>query len=1073
MRYSLIIVVLFVVAVGTLSAQADDALQTSGVQGGLVVHIGYDGDLPAKALTAGDSFLVQVLDTDPDRVTQLRGLLQSQGAYGPATVARWDGQRLPYAAGIVQLVVDHRGQPDDSLLAEIRRVLAPRGVLVVADKANAWKKALTREVPEAIDEWTHYRHDPSNNNVAQDTEVGAPRSIKWVAGPEMLRHHDHLPSLSAMTTSQGRLFYIFDEGPQSSIMLPPRWNLIARDAFSGVLLWKKEIEQWHPHLWPLKSMPATLPRRLVSVDNDLYVTLGIDAPVSHIAAADGAEVKVFDGSERTEEIVVQDNTLLAVRLTGKGPLDDMAEEKWNYLDGRVTKFPAAAKLAAGIMSPLWLHAERRLIAYDAKTGRERWRVDGKFAPMSLATDGKQVYYYDSESIVAVDFETGKRVWRSAPVPAWEEYFAWYAVSLVVKEDVVLFSGGENMTWYNAGTPKGADDTMTAFSALDGKKLWSAPHPPSGYRSPEDLIVAQGLVWAPDCTHRGSSVLQGFDLHTGEVVREIAASYGHGFHHRCHPGKATERYMLLGKVGINFIDLKDGDVINDHWVRGACGYGIMPANGMIYATPDPCNCYPESKINGFVALATETEREKIPNVASFAASFIMGSAYDDIQGAKLETLSADDWSTYRGDGSRSGATGQTLSDSFSQGWEAKLGGKITAPTVAAGRVYLASIDRHEVISLDATSGKTAWTRTVGGQVDSPPTIVRVVKDGKTVDLCLFGSADGTFTCLRANDGELVWRRLIAPTAERIVSRGSIQSVWPVHGSVLLHQGLVYAAAGRSAFVDDGIWFAGLDPISGVALVEHHTGFDQQRVSGMNTNTAKPDILSAVGDRIFMRSMSLDLQCQPAADKTRHLFASGGFLNDSWFHRAFWVYGSSFSGGCGGFGKTGNANPAGRIMVADHQMLYAFGRTKYGWGSAFEYKLYAQPRPDSPVLPPAEKGKNKRRGKSAPVKQPTWSVDSPILVRAMVKAGDDILILGPRRLYNEKDAIQGIDQPDIQAKIAAQAAELNKSAELYVISAKDGTTSRKVSLPTTPVWDGMVVAAGKIFISCEDGTLRCME
>ena len=59
------------------------------------------------------------------------------------------------------------------------------------------------------------------------------------------------------------MFYIMDEGSRVSIQLPPRWKLIARDAFNGSVLWKREISEWHSQLWPLKSGPSQLARRLV------------------------------------------------------------------------------------------------------------------------------------------------------------------------------------------------------------------------------------------------------------------------------------------------------------------------------------------------------------------------------------------------------------------------------------------------------------------------------------------------------------------------------------------------------------------------------------------------------------------------------------------------------------------------------------------------------------------------------------------------------------------------------------------------------------------------------------------
>ena len=73
---------------------------------------------------------------------------------------------------------------------------------------------------------------------------------------------------------------MMDEGPRHSVQMPPDWKLIARDAFNGVILWKRDISQWQTHLWPLKSGPAQLPRRLVSDGDRVYATLNLDGPLT-------------------------------------------------------------------------------------------------------------------------------------------------------------------------------------------------------------------------------------------------------------------------------------------------------------------------------------------------------------------------------------------------------------------------------------------------------------------------------------------------------------------------------------------------------------------------------------------------------------------------------------------------------------------------------------------------------------------------------------------------------------------------------------------------------------------------
>ena len=160
------------------------------------------------------------------------------------------------------------------------------------------------------------------------------------------------------------------------------------------------------------------------------------------------------------------------------------------------------------------------------------------------------------------------------------------------------------------------DTMTALSARTGEKLWTAPHPQSGYDSSEDLFVIDGLAWCGETTSRGSSgIFTGRDLHTGHVkVQFPPDDWPHMPHHRCHRAKATVNYILTSRTGIEFVDFRTKHWTAHHWVRGSCNYGIMPANGLIYAPPHSCACYPLAKLHSFNALAAEG-RFQVPGAGS--------------------------------------------------------------------------------------------------------------------------------------------------------------------------------------------------------------------------------------------------------------------------------------------------------------------------------------------------------------------------------------------------------------------------------------------------------------------------
>ncbi len=283
----------------------------SGVKGGLVVVVGCEDTNVIAEFAQHEPFLVQALDTDAARVEKARAAIRRVGDYGRLSAALFDGRTLPYADGLVNLVVVS-GRGIQVPAEEIHRVLAPGGVSLVNGRKS------TKPVPESIDEWTHYLYDAKNNAVSHDEQVSTPKSLQWVSGPRWSRHHDHMSSVSAVVSSGGRVFSIMDEGPEASIQYPADWHLTARDAFSGTLLWKRAIGEWHTRIWPAKAGPAQLPRRLVAVGDKVFATLSIHAPVTMFDAATGETIETFEGTEHTEEIIVSDGQLF-VTAHAKAP----------------------------------------------------------------------------------------------------------------------------------------------------------------------------------------------------------------------------------------------------------------------------------------------------------------------------------------------------------------------------------------------------------------------------------------------------------------------------------------------------------------------------------------------------------------------------------------------------------------------------------------------------------------------------------------------------------------------------------------------------------------------------------
>lgn len=1070
--------------VGQLQAQDDPAAQAeriraaSGIHGGLVVHVGC-GDGRLTAALGGPGFLVHGLARSQTVVDHARTHVKGLGLYGPVSIDCWDGKHLPYADNLVNLLVS--AEAGDLDPAEIQRVLAPQGVACLFIDGQ-WQKSI-KPRPANIDEWTHYLHDSTGNPVSQDEAVGPPRRLQWVAGPRWSRHHDHMASMTSLVSTGGRLFYIFDEGPTASIQLPPQWRLIARDAFNGMLLWKRDIASWNTHQWPLKSGPAHLLRRLVAAENRVYVTLAFDAPVSALEAASGQTLMTYEGSERTGEILLSAGTLLALVEPEGSKLSE-----WRRRDTYVWDNTRRANADWA-----WAGAPRRIAAYEAQSGRLLWQHEAPVAPCSLAADGRRVIFYDGQKVVCLEQADGKTLWQSEPVAAQMPVHTSTGPRTILYGDVVLFAGNNGL--------------MTGLSASDGHKLWEGRQYPSGHQSLRDLLVSGGLVWTGFIAgNNDSGLFTGRDPLTGEVKNEFLPDVTiDWFHHRCYPSKATEKYLLTSRNGIEVIDPQTQHWETHHWVRGGCIYGILPCNGLVYAPMHSCGCYLEAKLSGFNALAAGPVPQ--PTAAELAgeARLEKGPAYGHQQEAEVGT----EWPMYRRDVARSGSTPVGVGEVLGQKWTTRLGGRLTPPVVAGGRVYLAAIDAHTVQALDGETGEPVWSFTAGGRIDSAPTVHR--------GLVLFGSADGYVYALRSTDGQLAWRFRAAPLDRRMTAFDQLESAWPAHGSVLVHEGVLYATAGRSMFLDGGIRLVRLEPATGRLLGEvvmderdPESGENMQvHVKGENMPVALSDILSCDGTHLYMRSQKMDLegrrleipvenvQDQPAEGS--HLFCQVGFLDDSWFYRSFWTFGRRVNGGYGGWFQAARMVPAGRILVFDDDRVFGFGRKPeyYVNGSVLEYQLFAADRyvaSDAIAhVSKAERQINARSDKKSanasdwklrrgfPVEDLTaaryqWLVDQPsVQVRAMIAAGEHLIVAGHPDLIDERRAFRLPDDPETQQQIRLQAESLEgrHGGLLWVVNKSDGRPAARYRLASPPVFDGLAAAGGRLFVSTIDGSVACLD
>ena len=1040
----------------TVTAQTPaEALRKTGIVGGIVVQLGCRSDT-VTTLRQIDRIKVQGLDTNAKVIQQLRNKIFTKGHYGPVTVNTFDGKKLPYIDNFVNVLIVEK--PFDVSPQEMQRVITPGGTLLV--KSGSGWKTTKKQVQPDTDEWTHYLHGPNNNAVAKDKKAGMPRSLQWVGGQRWGRSHEELASISCVVTSSGRLFYIEDEAPHANISFMPDWKLIARDAYNGSLLWKKDIPQWNDHLRHFRSGPSHLKRRLVAYKDRVYITLGLAASVTALDSKTGEVVKTYKATEHTEEIIYSDGVLYLV--IGSSEQNRIGGGLYMRNEPKATKF-------------------RFIAAYNTETGIRIWKKDfstGPFLlPQTLTVSGDGTYCMTTTGIHKLHSKTGNEHWFIKR-PALSKRMGFSTPTIVATDKVLLCSdqeprntgeAGRNQVqwgvngWNEPGFNRFGASRLVAYSVKDGKEMWSQTSQIT-YNSPTDIFVIGNTVWATVATKTGD--LKPYDLMTGKLINEVQVigdKVGMG-HHRCYRNKATENFIFTGRSGIEVVDVKKGIQGNNSWVRGTCQYGIMPANGMLYAPTDSCACYGRVKVQGFNAIVTK----RAENATTDKTLLIKGPAFGKING---KAAGKEEWPMYRSDIKRSGSAKTEVSATPSQKWQVKPGVKLTAPIVADGILYVAGTENHTVYAFDAENGSKVWTFTADGRVDSAPSY----KNG----ILYFGTTNGSVYCLNAVGGNVAWKFIAVKGAEQLGSFDHLESRWPIHGSVLPKDDGLYFTAGRNTYLDGGIMIFKVDLKTGAVLVSDIiTTIDpktdkqkawEQRNDMAGTHTT---LMSGDDDSVYLKTYRFDHSLKEQGQKKNHLLSITGLLGEEWFVRNYWLYGATLGGGWGHWATIANQVPAGRILSFDESGIYGYGRVKYENGRTGHrtnnYMLFHEKYYGNVIETLFQGGKRKNsKNKSARRKQ-VWSDTDSLTTRAMCLAGGKLFIAGPPDPGPRKADIMEFQNP----QEAIDRFTGKKGVFLAAYDKAKGKSLGKIKLSCMPVFDGMITANRKLYISMQDGSIICL-
>jgi len=462
----------------------------------------------------------------------------------------------------------------------------------------------------------------------------------------------------------------------------------------------------------------------------------------------------------------------------------------------------------------------------------------------------------------------------------------------------------------------------------------------------------------------------------------------------------------------------------------------------------------------------------------------------------------------------------VSTELKPAWRATIGGRLTQPVVAGGRVVIAGRDCGVVYAFDERNGKLLWKHLTAARIDSSPTIHNTRVGLSETDIrvserrdhvVLFGSADGRVTCLRLDDGALVWRFLAAPADLRTVALDRVESLWPVHGSVLVLNDVAYVAAGRSTWLDGGIDLFALDPTTGKTLFRthlesRHPRFQEEKGDRSNLPPSGPsgashkldlspfsavgqnvtdyktflspdrsdsfsmaggtlsDVLVSDGTNVFLHQVKFNARLERQEDMSRHLFSTSSLLDDAENHRSHWVLGTgdfsrvpvaySWIVDRPGTWTPTIAVPTGVMMVYDSSAVWgvrnkgnADGRYELFTKENRPFSQREKPLPDFRTVPPGE------------LDACPWKRDLPVRTTAMLKSGGRLFL--------------GVAPVEIPAEDPHAAYEGRKGGAIWICAASDGTRLSQFPLESPAVWDGIAAANARLYLATVDGRLLCLD
>ncbi len=561
------------------------AFVLGAVDGALAYHLAMESELQ-----------VVVLESDPQRVADIRRRLSATGLYGrrisvhlaPSAI---EGALAHYGPHLANLVVSERYCRDETVAvsagtefcspAAIDRLLVPgSGALVLwrpehdrtsNSTVDWWASAttsgaarvegdavvFTRPTLDGAGEWTHQYGHPDNVANSGDDIVGGELRVQWWGRPGPRPMPDRGPRNPAPLSTGGVLYV---QGNRV---------LFGIDAYNGTVLWSKHIPEMR------RSNMVRDSGNCAAHGESLYMTLGPDLlqihgrtgrvtrtltlPETPSAKAAGAPARSWSYIAVTDDLILGSSTRPQGRYLGDA--------------GEWFETEATADTAKVVSDTFF--------ALDRQSGELRWiQLDSTLVNTSLTVTDDTAYFVEMDTefptggrvaklpsasrLVALDLVTGEERWRRS-TDFTDAYFMLYLMA--VDERLVVCTSDKKKTY-----------RISTFATEDGAPGWTV-------RDKDRKGHHGGHLQHPVVV--GSRMFvnrREYDVATGTVKKSgLLERRG------CGTMAAGNRMIAYRHYFHGVWDLETDQRHDMLGLRGGCWLGQIPAGGLLLAPESSAGC----------------------------------------------------------------------------------------------------------------------------------------------------------------------------------------------------------------------------------------------------------------------------------------------------------------------------------------------------------------------------------------------------------------------------------------------------------------------------------------------------